>query len=982
MARITEVKMLKHKGRSKSLAAVLLAALILVPSTAANTYAAASGVIHEETNSQTITQGVTLDNIIRFTTDGWYNFQVLKVDMTNQYISVDTLTNKESVGKTATASKLASQRNAVAAVNASFFTSSGSGNGFPVGAIVQSSDIMAAYSSFNKYGNVMSTFSIDNLNHVLLDYWKVDMNLTSQNATSLPVEQYNVANKAKYTELNVFDKKWGKTAIGASADMPDIFQMIVVNGVVTQFLTAQPASPIPDNGFVVVTRTAGAAKLQQTFAIGDAVAMNIGTTPDWTKLKMAVSGSSMLIKDGVIPTAFSFNAADVTIKSPKTSIGSSKDGKTVYFVTVDGRQTSSIGLTQKDMALFMKGIGAYNAINMDGGGSTTMAARPLGSETVKVMNKPSDGTTRNVLVGIGVFTSAPAAPQAGLIVETSDHYLFTNASRAFTVKGYDKFNNPIDVDPATVKWSVSGEVKGKFTDNVLRPSTYGEGKVTAKVGNVSASINISVLSKPAVITLSTDSFKLPSGQSKTFSIKGVNPRGYTATIEPSDITWKVSNKIGTFKDGIFTATAGGAGYIDASFAGAHAYCTASISNDSVSVIDNFEAENGSFQSYPETVAGSYALTTEQKTSGNSSGKLVYDFTTNTDVTRAAYLVFKDGGYTLDTGTSKIGLQVYNDHGNPGWLRAELYDANGDKQVVDLTKTMDWTGWKYIDASVDNIKMPAKLTRIYQVLVDPDSEQLSDAGYLCLDDLTVTKSGYASLDGLKVPENTPFPDEANKAVSFSKATSDSFRFGVLGQSRIPGNTVEKNLAKRFAEKVTKLLDVGAVVGDGSHESITSLIKKKPVIATHTVNLKSTKAADYAYASTDIKNSRFIKLDTRDKSLRKSDSGQWFQFLGDLESFKGKNLFIFMEDSPETFTDKLELDYFKKTLYDYRFETLKNVWVFYNGDQNKSYMEKGVRYIETAGYEVSGLKTGKTAAAKYALVTVKGNVVTYIFKEIDS
>jgi exopolysaccharide biosynthesis protein len=974
--------MLKHKGKGKSLAAVLLAALILIPAMTANSYAAASGVIHEETNSQTVTQGVTLDNIIRFTTDGWYNFHVLKVDMSNQYISVDTLTNKESVGKTATTNKLAAQRNAVAAVNASFFTSSGSGNGFPVGAIVQSSDIMAAYSSFNKYGNVMSTFSINNLNEVLLDYWRVDMNLTSQKGSVLPVEQYNVANKAKYTELNVFDKKWGKTAVGLSTEMPDIFQMVVENGIVTQFLNAQPAAPIPDNGFVVVTRAAGAAKLQQAFVVGDSVTMNIGTTPDWTKLKMAISGSSMLLKDGAIPAAFSFNAQDVTIKSPKTSIGSSKDGKTIFFVTVDGRQTSSIGLTQKDMALFMKGIGAYNAVNMDGGGSTTMVARPLGSTTVKVMNKPSDGTTRNVLVGIGVFSSAPAAPLAGLIVETTDHYIFTNASRAFTVKGFDKFNNPIDVDPASVKWSVSG-VKGTFNGNVFRPSTFNEGKITAKVGNISASINISVLSKPSIIMLNTKSFKLAAGQTKAFSIKGVNPRGYTATIEPSDLTWKVSNKIGTFSDGIFTATAGGAGYIDASFGDAHAYCAASISDDSVSVIDNFEAENGSFLSYPDTIAGSYTLSTEQKKSGNSSGKLVYDFTTNIDSTRAAYLVLKEDGYTLEEGTSRIGLQVYNDHGNSDWLRAELYDVNGDKQVVDLTRTMDWTGWQYIEASVDDIKMPAKLTRIYQVLVNPEAgEKLSDAGSLYLDDLTVTKSVYASLDELKVPDDTPFPDEANKAVSFSKATSDSFRFGVLGQSHKPGNTIEKSLAKKFADKVIKLLDVGAIVGNGSHESITSLIRKKPVIATHTVNLKNTKAADYAYASTDIKNSRFIKLEIRDNSLRKSDSGQWFQFLDDLNSFKGKNLFLFLENSPETFTDKLELEYFKKTLSDYRLDTLRNVWVFYNGDKNNSYMEKGVRYIESAGYEVDGLKTGETAAAKYVLVTVKGNVVTYVYKEIGS
>ena len=55
-----------------------------------------------------------------------------------------------------------------------------------------------------------------------------------------------------------------------------------------------------------------------------------------------------------------------------------------------------------------------------------------------------------------------------------------------------------------------------------------------------------------------------------------------------------------------------------------------------------------------------------------------------------------------------------------------------------------------------------------------------------------------------------------------------------------------------------------------------MSKKPVIATHSVDLKSTKATDYAYSVTDFKNSRFIKLDTRKNSLRLSDAEQWSKF----------------------------------------------------------------------------------------------------------
>ena len=54
------------------------------------------------------------------------------------------------------------------------------------------------------------------------------------------------------------------------------------------------------------------------------------------------------------------------------------------FRAVDGRQTASIGLTLKEMAQFMQSIGAYNAINMDGGGSTTMVARPWAKPASKL----------------------------------------------------------------------------------------------------------------------------------------------------------------------------------------------------------------------------------------------------------------------------------------------------------------------------------------------------------------------------------------------------------------------------------------------------------------------------------------------------------------------------------------------------------------------------------------------------------------------
>lgn len=972
--------MFNHRGKIKRMAAVIAAALVFAPFAASHAYAADPtkvNLIYENTTTQNITRGVTLENVVRFTRNGWYNIHILRVDLSDEYLSIDTLTNTESFSKRATTTKMANQRNAVAAVNGSFFTPAGTGIGYPVGVIVESSELQCASDNINKYSNSMASLSISKDNIPSVDFWKASLTLTSDKGASLPFQHYNKAMKSGSAEIYVYDKKWGGKAYGATESAPDLLQMVVKGGVVTQLVSGHPAVDIPKNGFVAVAAGDGAKKISSTFAVGDHVEMNIVTTPNWEDVKMSVSASAILVDNGVIPSKFSFAASDIVAKSPKTALGFSKDGKTVFFVTVDGRQTASIGMTLKEMALFMQSIGAYNAVNMDGGGSTTMVARPLGESEVKVINNPSDGVTRSVINAVGVFSSAPVSPLAELIIETDDRYMFTNTTRAFKVKGFDKFGNPVEVDPAGIKWSVSG-VKGTFSGNVFRPSTNGEGVVKASVGKISATHKISVLSKPVALTLSLDNVKIPVGKTKAFTVKGINPKGYTASINPADLTWKVSSNIGSVENGVFTAKKKGAGYIDVSFGDIHAYCAVSVAAEESRKIDKFEEANGSFASYPKTVAGSYSISGEQKVSGKSSGKLEYDFTTNADVTRAAYYVLPEKGYTVDKDTFKIGIHVYNDHENSGWLRAELIDADGKNQIVDLARTLDWTGWKYVETSVENIKKPARISRIYVAQVNPDM----DAGCLYFDDLTLTYNGYPSLDNLKVPENTQFVDEANKAVSFSKATSDSFRFGVMGQSKAPETDIEKKLVKVFADKITKYLEIGAVVGSGSHESITGLVKKKTVVATHTVDLKSTKAADYAYSVTDFKNSRFIKLDTRKKSLRLSDAEQWDKFLNDLQSFKGRNVFIFMENSPETFTDKLEMELFKKTLQDYRYDTLKNVCVFYSGSENKCTLENGVRYFETAGYNVSGLKAKDTSKAQFVLVTVKGSTVTYVYKPIES
>lgn len=951
---------MKNK-RKISLALIILFTLALFSSSIAN---AQPQIIHEASTKQNVAAGVTLENIVRFTTDGWFNINILRIDLSNKYISVDAISNPESIRKLTPVKALAESRGAVAAVNASFFNPTGDGYGYPDGPIVESGEIVSAYSEYNKYNDIMASFSIDKLGQLLYSYWKVNMELRGAEGKTLPVTQYNKPSRLEYTDFTVIDRKWNSMSIGASETYPDIVEMVVRNNVVVEIHEGRPAVEIPEDGYIVVTREAGGGKLlKQYFKPGDSIEWIVTTAPDWNDLNMSVTGASILVKDGKIPDKFSFNIASISKKQPRTAIGSTKDGNMLFLVTVDGRQNSSIGMSQLEIAQFMLGLGAYNALNLDGGGSTTMAVRTTGTNELKVVNSPSDNTPRIVSNAIGVFSTAPAAPLAGLIIDTEDTNIFVNTSRAFSVRGYDKYFNPVQINPEDVEWSVSG-IKGTFKDNVFYPQSVGEGKITAAIGKVTGTINISSLSQPVQLFLSRKSLKLPLGQTFNFSVSGINKNGYGAKINPEDLNWVVKGmegNIGKIDKGSFTAVSGGTGYIDAWIGDTHAYCAVSVATEIVKATDKFETINGSFLSYPDIVQGSYKLSSSRKYSGNYSGRLMYKFS-DSEETEAAYLVFSNGGIPLDASTSKIGLWVYNTHSHSNWLRAEIVDKSGKKNLVSFSQAMDWTGWKYVEASLNGISSPSLLTRIYLAKVHP----VADSGSIYFDDLKIISSTYPEIDISKIPQDTVPKDEANKSTTYEES-GDSFRFAVFGQSRLPKNPLERILLARLCDKINMYIDAAAFVGN--HTGGMAKTVEKPSAST-----------DIGYKSFDIKNSRFIQLDTSKQGLRLSSQDQWHWLLNQLESFKGNNIFIFLADSPDSFSDKLEAGLFKETLTQYTQKTGRKVWVFYKGSQNASYMERGIKYITCAGFDVSGLTPDNTDIAKYVLVTVKGGTVTFEFKPI--
>lgn len=112
----------------------------------------------------------------------------------------------------------------------------------------------------------------------------------------------------------------------------------------------------------------------------------------------AIGGWEILVKDGVPETVFT-QGASYQFRAPRTAVGIKNDG-TVFFVTVDGRNMplGMDGVTAYEMAEIMAYFEADHAINLDGGGSTTMAI--LNGDDYDIVNTPSDGHLRSNANGV------------------------------------------------------------------------------------------------------------------------------------------------------------------------------------------------------------------------------------------------------------------------------------------------------------------------------------------------------------------------------------------------------------------------------------------------------------------------------------------------------------------------------------------------------------------------------------------------------
>lgn len=173
-------------------------------------------------------------------------------------------------------------------------------------------------------------------------------------------------------------------------------------GVVVGVDSAVAGVDIPAGDVVIAERERPAADADVSASLqpGDSVWWSLRIRNAPARVKELVGGFPMLLRDGV---AVVDRTADMIPgfsqkRHPRTVVARRADG-TVMLVAVDGRREGSVGMTLEELTDFMKALGASDALNLDGGGSTTMVVDG------RVVNHPSDKegerAVANVLLLLG-----------------------------------------------------------------------------------------------------------------------------------------------------------------------------------------------------------------------------------------------------------------------------------------------------------------------------------------------------------------------------------------------------------------------------------------------------------------------------------------------------------------------------------------------------------------------------------------------------
>ncbi|MGQ9454721.1 MAG: phosphodiester glycosidase family protein [Armatimonadota bacterium] len=353
-----------------------------------------------------IAPGVTLIQDVRTDPGSPLIINCVRVDLENPDVVVKAALGRDVViadgptkGREAVSS-LTYRTGAAVGVNADFFPFTGD----PLGVCIIDGELVS-----EPAGN-RAAFALTSERRAFFDTPKMSAVVTGASGAQHPVAGIN--RPLGPGEIVVYTSKFGSCMINSSnavhvvctsEDLP-VRVNVPLRLTVREIVAGGVTAPASRNG-VLVSGSGGAGEfLKSNVSVGDVITLRFDIQSpngfDWTNVLQAVGGGPWLLRDGkpwidTVAEGFSVTGFEKA-RHPRTAVGLTRDSK-LLLVTVDGRQTISVGVSLQDLAELMMKLAAVSAINLDGGGSTTLSVRGI------LVNAPSGGIEREVSNALLVF---------------------------------------------------------------------------------------------------------------------------------------------------------------------------------------------------------------------------------------------------------------------------------------------------------------------------------------------------------------------------------------------------------------------------------------------------------------------------------------------------------------------------------------------------------------------------------------------------
>lgn len=502
-----------------------------------------------------IAPGVVRESYHWGTSYGNIIFEVLRCNLTDPYLDLRLVAGQGEYNQKATVPAMAQRTSATAMLNGDFFNMLL--EGAPIGPSIINGQLASSPA------DIQGIFSlgITSDNTASIEAMAYNGKLTAADGASFPIDGLNKtyywhdpSGAESHTNLiQMYNDMWASSSRGHATNSE---VLVNAQGVVEQISYGKtfPFS-VPDGKTILQVNGKAETFIKQHCPIGSKVTIHSQVIPD-KKWKFLVGGHALVVDQGhMVPYTKDLNAL-AGIRA-RTAAGVSADGKTLWFVCAEGRTNRSAGAQLSTLGYFMQYLGAYRAVNLDGGGSTTMVLKHYGENTLSTVIAPEGNDwLRPVVNGIGIYNSAPFGEISSFETSGPTSMVVGETVKFGVGKAVDEYFHPITANPGDFTISSDNGYGASSGLYYLGLKTGTETITFTHHSGLTEKRTIQIQGAEGFknIFMKTNQFMVSNGVVVKATLYGTKRDGQVVMLDPRVATWQLDGFEGTANAGTITVS--------------------------------------------------------------------------------------------------------------------------------------------------------------------------------------------------------------------------------------------------------------------------------------------------------------------------------------------------------------------------------------------------------------------------------------------